>query len=70
MSCGLVEEGLRREMNSLISLCNDVGDDSEDVCGDYISILNCTRNSEFILNCLQIVECDKLELRTKYVISY
>ena len=70
VSCGLVDEELRSEMNSLISLCNDAGEGSEEMCGDYISILNCTRNSNFISNCLQIVQCNKLELRTKYIISY
>ena len=70
VSCCLVDEGLRNEMNNVISLCNGVEGGLDEVYADYISVINCARNSDFILNCLQIVQSNKLELRTKYILSY
>ena len=70
VSCCLVDEGLRNVMNNVMLVCNGVGSGLEEVYSDYISVINCARNSDFILNCLKIVQFSELELRTKYIISY
>ena len=55
-------------MNCIINSSN--GDTSiEGIPADYISILNCARNDRFVVNCIEIVKCDKLKLKTSYVIN-
>ena len=66
-TCELVDTDIRVEMDKLLNSYN--GESDEGVSADYISVLNCIRDEKFVMNCLKIVECDKLELKTKYIIS-
>ena len=66
-SCELVDEGMRRRIDKLLNSFN--GGSVEGVPADYISILNCIRNDEFVKICLEIVEIKNLELKSVYIIS-
>ena len=70
VSCNLVDWELRSEMDNLLYTINGGDSTVDGISADYISILNCSRDSEFVLNCIKIVKLDVLQLRKKYIVSY
>ena len=67
-SCELVDADLREIINTEMARENMAGS-IEEVTADYISILNSSRNVKFIEACIAIINRNKPELRTKFVIN-
>ena len=56
-------------MDNLIKSYNG-GSGSGEVAADYISLLNCARDTLFLRNCIEVVNFIGLGLRTEYIVSY
>ena len=61
-SCQLVDDRPRMEILRVVGLCNEESDPPS----DYITLLNCSRDHEFINSCIDIVNENKPRFRTKY----
>ena len=67
-SCTLVDSGSREEINECMERCNPGFYSASEIPADYVSILNCSRDKNFILNCMKIVREDSLNFKTDYII--
>ena len=61
-SCPLVESELRNGATEIMNRCNEVSSDNE-LLNDHISLLNSSRDPDFIHHCLKIVKTKDLKLR-------
>ena len=69
VDCKLVDRVLRAEMDRIICMENNKNVMFEDIIiMDYTSVINCSRNSKFISNCIDIVESGVHKLKKEYII--
>ena len=65
--CNLVEDRTKEKLSHLIEVCNQ--NKLENISNSVVTILNCSRDPEFINNCLEVIETDGLRLKTKISLS-
>ena len=64
-TCNLVDVGLRTRVGEAVARCHDM---DVETAADYITILNCSRDTDFINCCIDVVKENRPNLRTDYVI--
>ena len=69
VDCKLVDRTLRMEMDRIICTENNKNEILDGIMiMDYTSVINCSRNVEFISNCIEIVESGVHKLKKEYII--
>ena len=69
VDCKLVDRILRTEMDEIICMENYKNEMLDDIIVmDYTSVINCSRNSKFISNCIEIVGSGVHNLKKEYII--
>ena len=66
-SCPLVNRDIQSVVRRIVARMNGERNFS-DVTADFISILNCSRDSEFIMKCIELVNDNNPNLRSEYKI--
>ena len=69
VECEIVDYSLRVSLETQLNSANVISD-GESMAADYISLLNCSRDSSFIKNCIEVITVygDSIQLRKEYMI--